>query len=364
MSRINTISIERARDFLVGHHGLRRSAAGRIPDLLRRRRCIQLDPLDRIGSNADLVVAARLDGTSRGDVYEALFPGEAFEHYFKERCLLPPSSFPHYRRELNRTGWWSYASLCDRPSDEILADVVAEIRTRGPLLPRQLEERGMAVSRKDHPWARKTTMNTIAVDVLQSVCDLVVVGRTGQGKRYDLPERALGPVADAVPEGSWGDFVVRERVEAAGLLPLNAGPWWSLAKAVRTDRQHHAVAEVVQVAGLERKYLAPKGFLDRTYPEDDGRMRVIGPLDPLIWDRALVQHVWDFEYVWEVYKPAAKRRWGYYVCPLLHEGRLVGRFEARRDGTGVVVDNLWPEAGATIDEAAFAATIERLAASQ
>ncbi len=278
MSRINTLSIEQARNFLVGHHGLRQPFAGTVSELLAQHRCIQLDPLDRIGNNADLVVAARLDGAKMGDVYKELLPGKSFEHYFKEMCLLPPSTFPHYRRELQRTGWWSYSGLCERPSDEALAGVADEIRERGPMLPRELTERGMAVSRKDHPWARKTTMNTIAVDVLKSACRLVAVERTAKGKRYDLPERVLPPEAHAAPDGSWGEFIIRERVEAAGLLPLNAGPWWRLAKAVRTGKKLHAGAELVQVEGLKRKYLTPKGFPDRRYPADDGRMRIIGPL--------------------------------------------------------------------------------------
>ena len=84
----------------------------------------------------------------------------------------------------------------------------------------------------------------------------------------------------------------------------------------------------------------------------------------MIWDRALVEHVWGFEYVWEVYKPKAKRRWGYYVCPLLHRGQLVGRFEAHREDGGVVVDTVWPEVPGSIDDAAFADAIERLAAAQ
>ena len=57
----------------------------------------------------------------------------------------------------------------------------------------------------------------------------------------------------------------------------------------------------------------------------DDRVRILGPLDPLLWDRNLVHHVFDFEYVWEVYKPAHQRRWGWYVCPLLQRDRLIGR---------------------------------------
>ena len=74
-------------------------------------------------------------------------------------------------------------------------------------------------------------------------------------------------------------------------------------------------------------------------------MRILAPLDPLMWDRPLVQHATGFEYLWEVYKPAAQRRWGYYVCPLLYRGRLAGRVEARRRDGDVVVEQVWREAG-------------------
>src|SRR5690606_19331304 len=129
-----------------------------------------------------------------------------------------------------------------------------------------------------------------------------------------------------------------ERVESAGLLSTASGPQWSMLAEVRQSPLVDALVEEgalerVTVEGSRRDYLAPGGFADRTFPKDDGEMKILGPLDALMWDRKLVQNAFDFEYIWEVYKPADKRRWGYYVCPLLHEGELVGRFEGRvRDG--------------------------------
>ncbi|RME27505.1 MAG: hypothetical protein D6798_04380, partial [Deltaproteobacteria bacterium] len=90
------------------------------------------------------------------------------------------------------------------------------------------------------------------------------------------------------------------------------------------------------------------------------RLRILGPLDPLLWDRRLVSEVFGFEYVWEVYKPASKRRWGWYVVPLLHRGRLVGRMEAHTTAGRVVIDRLWPEDGARIDRQALDAAIALL----
>src|SRR5262245_8179840 len=100
-----------ARAWLLGHLGLTaplgRGGRG-VRALLGRLGCIQLDPLDAIGTNADLVALARIDGIAVGDVYRHLLPGHAFEHYAKERCLLPPEAFPYYRDRGEDRHWWSH----------------------------------------------------------------------------------------------------------------------------------------------------------------------------------------------------------------------------------------------------------------
>jgi uncharacterized protein YcaQ len=121
--------------------------------------------------------------------------------------------------------------------------------------------------------------------------------------------------------------------------------------------------EEVGVEGSPRRYLAPAGFRGRAFPEPDDRLRILGPLDPLLWDRPLVKHAFGFEYVWEVYKPAEQRRWGWYVCPLLHRGRLVGRIEARVEGEALKVDKLWRERGVPLDEDALDEALARHAAA-
>ncbi|GEM_PF-2995875 len=83
-----------------------------------------------------------------------------------------------------------------------------------------------------------------------------------------MTERVFAEQWAAQPDTSWSEFVVRERTHAAGLLSLNAGPWWTLAKHVRTDKTARAHVQVVKIAGMKRKYLAPAGFLDDAYPDD------------------------------------------------------------------------------------------------
>src|SRR3954468_24536343 len=106
-----TLSRQEAASFLLGHHGLHRfrkeKGATGVRALLTELRCIQLDPLDPWGTNADLVALARVDGIEHGHVYSHLYPGHAFEHFAKERCLLPVSAFPWYREyALAQAPWW------------------------------------------------------------------------------------------------------------------------------------------------------------------------------------------------------------------------------------------------------------------
>jgi uncharacterized protein len=112
------LSTVEAKAFLLGHHRLIRP--GYVPGarglraLLRDLRCIQIDPLDVMGANADLVALARIDGIQKGDLYRWNYPGYAFEHFAKERCLLPASHFPWYRQRMTETPWWRLSERVKR----------------------------------------------------------------------------------------------------------------------------------------------------------------------------------------------------------------------------------------------------------
>jgi hypothetical protein len=156
---------------------------------------------------------------------------------------------------------------------------------------------------------------------------------------------------------------VRERVQAAGLLTRAGGSMWSMLSDVRTSPlidEMVADGELVDVAleGSPRRYLAVPSFVETKRVRYDDRVRILGPLDQLLWDRDLIRHVFDFDYVWEVYKPAKQRRWGWYVCPLLHRDHLIGRLEARIERNTLIVSKLWLETE-DIDRDALDTALER-----
>ena len=365
-----TLSREEARAYLVGQLGLARfekarGAAG-VRAVLAKLRCIQLDPLDPLGTNADLVALARVEGIGKGDVYRHLYPGHAFEHFAKERCLLPATAFPHYRDQAAQTPWWRLGERLERLPAEVLEKVLAEVRELGPATPGELSDHGRVVPLDWDGWKGTPKATSMALEVLWTRCQVVVAGRgAGPGtKRFDVPERALPAHAAAPGSGDFGRWALLERVEAAGLLCRAGGPLWSMLHAVRTsdlpDRLiEEGLLEEVRIEGATRRYLAPAGFRERAFPRPDTRMRLLGPLDPLLWDRKLVADVFGFDYVWEVYKPAAQRRWGWYVLPLLHRGRPVGRLEGRIAGEILRIDRIWREEGVPLDEGALDAALER-----
>lgn len=337
---------------LVGHLGLARPAgrgARGVRAVLERLRCIQLDPLDVIGTNADLVVLARVDDIARGDVWRHLFPRHAFEHFAKERCILPARAFAHYRRERHeaQTPWWGHGERERRVSPKLVRAVLDEIREHGPLTARDLTDHGQVEPLDWSGWKGTGKATSMALEILWTRCDVVVTGRTASGaKIYDIPERALGSFDE--PEESFARWAVRERAHAAGLLTRAGGSMWSMLSAIRTSGvvdEMIADGELVEVTieDSSRRYLAVPSFLATPRPRYDNRVRILGPLDPLIWDRGLVREVFDFDYVWEVYKPESQRKWGWYVCPLLYRDRLIGRVDARIERDALVVKKLWLE---------------------
>ena len=346
--RMLTLARADARRLLVAHHGLARPlgrGARGVRAVLERLRCIQLDPLDIIGTNADLVVMARVDGAERGDVWRHLFPKHAFEHFAKERCILPADAFPWYRRQGHgaQTHGWRHSEREERIPAPLIAAVLEEVREHGPLTARDLTDHGSVEPIDWAGWTGTKKATSMALEILWTRCDVVVAGRTESGaKLYDIPRT----FAADEPPGDFPRWALRERAQAAGLLTRAGGAMWSMLSGVRTSPLVGEMIESgelieVMIEDSPRRYLAVPSFLEARARYDD-RIRLLGPLDPLLWDRDLVRHVFDFDYVWEVYKPAHQRRWGWYVCPLLHRDRLIGRVDAQ-------TRTIWFEKGVAAD---------------
>jgi uncharacterized protein len=356
-----------ARRFLVRRHLLAPPRAlpaepGSVKQVVGRLGSLQFDPLDVTGRNHDLVLAARIDGYRRAWTDDLLYRDRwLYEAYNKGLSLLPTSELPYFR-----IGWDRYRANHGAGALEQHADLVTElldrIRQDGTLSSTDVEPRAAI----DWYW-RPTNQVRAILEALALAGVLSIARRDGNRRLYDLSERLFPPelLAERRSEDEQRRHMLLSRCRAHGLLPLRGGQqevWMGVARTAAERYRHRDaliaedVLQPVAVEGVkgDRLILAEEAPLlaEAAREIEAGEAAAPGvaflaPLDPLVWDRALLRSLWDFDYVWEVYVPAAKRRWGYYVLPLLWGDRLAGRIEPRIDRKTATlrVEGMWWEAG-------------------
>jgi uncharacterized protein YcaQ len=344
------ITREEARRVLVSYHFTPTDIAG----VFSRLGTIQYDPLNPVGRNTDLVLQARVRKYRIDDWQDYAYGlRRAYDAWDKQACLVPVSdwSWRAYAR-MHYRPWHDSGVLADHPQAARAA--LDEIDRRGPMSSLEFEDRSCIGAPQS--WLGPTRIKRI----LRALwCDgtLVTHHRTGGRHYYERAERVIpsadfgtAAVLDAVAYHRW---IVERRVRAAGLLRLGSEQAiWSAcgdgATRARTiaELAESGVLTALRVGDDGATYYAPGDLLSKPLgAPHDGRLLFLGPLDSLLWDRKMVQRIFDFDYVWEVYKPERKRRWGYYVLPILHGDRLVGRCEARLDGQTLVFARWWWEDG-------------------
>ncbi|MET0830786.1 MAG: crosslink repair DNA glycosylase YcaQ family protein [Acidimicrobiia bacterium] len=359
------VSAEDARRFLVARQMLAppRSLPGgpeAVLEVARRLGSIQFDPIAVAGRNHDLVLHARVAGYDPAWTDDLLYERrQLVEVYGKGLSIVPTSDYPWFRGTL-RAG--AEKILAGHP--EVAEHVMARTRAEGPLSTLDFERRqGSLVD-----WFGAPT-NTVRA-VLEAYFVTGALGlarRDGNRRYYDLIERLLPDVilARAIPLNEQMRHQLLARYRAHGLLGLSGGggTFASLGPAKpdpswpgypgRTALREELVADgelvPVTVEGVRgRRFVLRDEVELLNAPPDPGRsVAFLPPFDPVVWDRAFLGSLFGFDYVWELFLPPAKRRWGWYVLPILFGDRLVGRFEPRIDGEGgsVQVLDVWWEEG-------------------
>ncbi|HET9850888.1 MAG TPA: crosslink repair DNA glycosylase YcaQ family protein [Candidatus Limnocylindrales bacterium] len=366
MSEIRPVSPEAARRFLVLRHLLAppRSLSpdpGSVLAVVERLGSLQFDPLEVAGRNHDLVLLARIRGYQRDWTDHWLYEDRRlYETYNKSLNIVPVAELPLYRYIWDRARLRHEAGAFDEHAP-LVEELLTRIRENGSLLPRDVGPR-QAI---DWYW-RPTNQVRAILEGLAEVGTIGIARRDGNLRVYDLAERLFSPevLAERRDEEEQQRHRLLSRYRGNGLLGASGNQeLWVGGTGHAPDRAARRAKLVdegrlvpVTVAGLrgERFVVAEDlPYLDQAERElaasappggVEPGVAFIAPLDPLCWDRQLLRRLFDFDYVWEVYVPAAKRRWGYYVLPILYGDRLVGRIEPRFDrraGTLRVVGLWW-----------------------
>src|SRR5437762_40286 len=296
--------------------------APRPTDLLtvvRRLTLLQIDPTAAIAPSADLVAWSRL-----GSKYQPTDLTQALEH---DRTLFEHNALVRHISDLGlylagartarsheRTHAWI------RDNDRFRRDILKLLRKSGPLTSRDIPDTCVV------PWASTGWTNnrnvTQMLEFLMMRGEVAIAGRAGRERLWDLAERVY-PTDVVVPSvdearraknerrlASLG--IARQKTTAMPIEPIDVGE----------------AGEPAMVEGTKGEWRVDPTVLGEDF---EGRTALLSPFDRLIHDRVRAQELFDFEYILEMYKPAAKRRWGYFALPILHDDRLVGTVDAAAD---------------------------------
>jgi uncharacterized protein len=358
------VSAETARRFLVARHLLApaRSLQGgpdAVLDVFRRFGSLQFDPIDVAGRTHDLMLHARVADYERSWCNQLYERREIFEAYNKGLSFVLASEYP-----------WFHAPRRVKPppvleeNPEVAERVLERIRADGPLSSRDFEqERGSTTD-----WFGMPTNTVRAVlEAYTLTGDLGLARRDGKRRYYDLLERLLPVelVAHDVPRHEQLRHKMLSRYRAHGLLGASGGgdifgglgpakpdvrwPEHPGRTALREELVETGELVAVDVEGVRGKRFVLRDEVEllSAPPEPAPTVAFLPPFDPLVWDRGLLGSLFGFEYVWELFHPPARRRWGWYVLPMVFGDRFVGRIEPRIDRASGTVEviGLWWEDG-------------------
>ncbi len=343
------LSTRAARNLALAAQGLdrrprRRARKDDVLAAIRRMSALQIDTIHVVARSPYLVLWSRLGPYQPRWLDELLAEGALFEYWAHEACFLPIEDYPLFRhRMLDPSGMgWKYREEWVAKHRADLDRVLDHIRRHGPV-------RSADFHRDDRRaggwWEWKIEKR--ALESLFTAGELMIARREKFQRVYDLRERVL-PDWDDARLPSRED--VRRALALKAVRALGVAPARWVADYFRTRRSETArtVRELGEAGALcrvdvegwkEPGYVHPD-LLELARRAADDALRptlttVLSPFDPLVWDRERAREMFGFEYRLECYTPAPRRRWGYFVLPILRRGALVGRLDAkahRREG--------------------------------
>jgi uncharacterized protein YcaQ len=300
-------------------------------------------------------------------------PRRMVEYWAHVQAFMPVDLWPvmQHRMTRYRDGrhkWWGTVV-----TDELVADLLAEIRDRGASTARDLDD-GLPREKEHWGWNWSTTRR--ALDYMFMVGDVAIAGRNSQFEiRYDLPERVIPREHLEAPvptEAEAAKELVRRAARSHGVATVRDLADYYRMRAIPGQGQTGTAAVVdelveegellpVTVEGIRRPAYLHR---DARVPRRVGARALLSPFDPVVWERERTEALFDFFYRIEIYTPAEKRIHGYYVLPFLLGDAIVARVDLKADRkTGLLlVRAAYAEPGAPAETAEqLAAELERLA---
>ena len=366
-----TITKKQAGQFILARQGLigayRFTGKDGAFAYVRQAGCIQFDPVDVCGKNAEITLWSRVKGFRKEMLRELLYKDRLLVDYAdKELSIWPTEDWPYFSsyRERSRRLGETFDGLTG-----LREQAIAYIDQNGPVSSDSLPVEGEIFWHSSMHWSgnwhKKSPAARSVLEQLYTDGELIIHHKQGTRKYYDLARKYIpaGILEAENPCKDEEDLLSRRvlrRIGAVGLLwDKNSTAFLGIQinaesrKAVLSRLADEGTICPVMVDGIKIPfyYLAKDEPLMRDILNGNAdlkpRMSFIAPLDPLMWDKSLILSLWDFQYAWEIYTPESKRRYGCYTLPVLFGDRFVGRIETAADRKEQIlrVKGLWWEPG-------------------
>jgi hypothetical protein len=324
----------------------RRPTRDEILEIARALRCLQLDPTSAVARSHLLVIYSRLGPFDPAELEKLVYEERTlFEYWAHEASLVLTEDLPLHRWEMRtwprgdsvwgkRMGqWWDLNA-------EFRQHLLERLTADGPLPLRALEDRSVAPW-LSQGWSDQRNVSRM-LDLMWVRGYVGIGGREGGLRLWDLMERCLPPDP---PAEELDDDQVTRRAALLSLKALGVARTPHIRAHFTRSRyptlpetleKLHAEGEIerVQVDGLKGEWWIRADDVETVQSLDGdwrGRTALLSPFDNLLCDRARAEELFGFSHRLEIYTPKAKRRWGYFVLPILHGDRLIGRADLRMD---------------------------------
>jgi uncharacterized protein YcaQ len=365
------VSKDQARQFMLIRQGLmgehRFSGKDGAYGYVRQAGCLQYDPVDVCGKNAELTLQSRVKGFRKQMLDDLLYKDRLLVDYTdKELSIWPSEDWPYFSayRQRSMEHGRKFEGI-----PELEETAINYIRKNGAVSSDTLPIEGKIFWHSSMHWSGNWhTESNAARSVLEQLYTdgvLLIHHKSGSRKFYDLAERYLSPellnAPDPCADGdSFTDWRILRRIGAVGMMWNRRSDAWLGIEMTAQQREESfdrlerngSITEI-EVEGIRFPFYILSTDIPMMESVMNGqadtkqRLEFLAPLDPMLWDRKLIDALWGFRYSWEIYTPAAKRQYGYYVLPIIYGDRFIGRIEPRADrkaGT-LTVNGIWLESG-------------------
>ncbi|RED48587.1 winged helix-turn-helix domain-containing protein [Aestuariispira insulae] len=331
-------------------------------DLIRQLGFVQVDSIQTVARAHHMILFAR-NQTYRPEALTGLLEQsrDLFEHWTHDAAVIPAAFYPYWRHKFERERtrlkerWqkWRRDGFV-----EVIDQVYETVCDRGPTMARELGQDQKKPSGGWWNWHPEKT----ALEYHWRTGNFAISGRENFQKVYDLTERVLTPdtLSAECDEAGFIDWACQSALARLGIATSGEmAAFWDLIKPAEAANWCKAELEggrlvEVTVEGADRKAAPRKAF---AFPDIEQqlaeaapplkRLRLLSPFDPVIRDRKRLERLFGFDYRIEVFVPAAKRKYGYYVFPILEGDRFIGRIDVKhqKDRDSLHVTGLWLEPG-------------------